>query len=147
ERQLVALDRADGAVETARGEDLVALGDVLEQRLLRDLSPLLRPDHEQPHHREDRDDDDQKACAACSRCDYVQAASSGPPARRSSASRLKSASRPASTAARAPAVSSSRKCRLCSDSSRSASTSCWLTRCRMYPRENRVHAGHAQRSS
>ena len=56
-------------------------------------------------------------------------------------------SRPRSIAARAPAVRSSRKRRLCRLSRRSPRISFWLTRWRMYAREKRVQAGHAQSSS
>ena len=60
---------------------------------------------------------------------------------------LEAASSPLSIAARAPAVSSSRKRRLCRLSSRRPSSSCWLTRCRMYAREKREQAGQSQPSS
>ena len=49
-------------------------------------------------------------------------------------SSMKCASRPASIAERAPAVRSSRNVRLCSESRRRASSSCWLTRWRRYAR-------------
>src|SRR3954466_6644768 len=56
EREPIVLDGAHRSVEAAGGQDLVPRGDVLELLLLLELATLLRPDHEEPEQREDRDD-------------------------------------------------------------------------------------------
>src|SRR5205807_1584729 len=118
QRELVAGNCADRAVDAAHGDDLVALFDPLQQIELRLAAALLRPDQEQPHDRKQDDERNQE----------TQEASSEAAASRSSAAALYEASSPRSIAARAPAVRSRTKRRLCRLSRRRPSNSCWLTR-------------------
>src|SRR5262249_56911980 len=103
------------------------------------LAPPLRHDPDEPEEDEEGDEDDER--------DYGHGISCETGPSRDSASCLKSASRPASIASRAPAVRRSRKRRLWSVSRRGPRISCCVTRCRMYARENRVQAGQSQPSS
>src|SRR5919198_5381779 len=135
DEELVVGDALDVAEEAARGDDLVAHLDVLDQRVLLGLAAPLRPDQEQPEEREEDDDDEEAGH------DPNGIAS------RSIASALNAAKAPRSIACRAPAVRSSRKRRLCRLSRRRPRSSCWFTRWRRYARLKRAHAGHAQPSS
>src|SRR5438874_3808837 len=126
DEDVVVPDIGDLAVEPAGGDDLVAGGDAPQHRFLGKAAPLLRAQDREPH--EEEGDRDQNESG------WVHVASMTPRAARpsrASASALKSASCPRSIAARAPAVRSSRKRRLCRLSSRNPSSSSWLTRWRM----------------
>src|SRR5919202_2888916 len=59
DEELVVGDALDVAEEAARGDDLVAHLDVLDQRVLLGLAAPLRPDQEQPEEREEDHDDDE----------------------------------------------------------------------------------------
>src|SRR5919198_1627450 len=135
DEELVVGDALDVAEEAARGDDLVADLDVLDQRVLLSLTAPLRPDQEQPEEREEDHDDDE------ARHDRNGIAS------RASASSLNAPKAPLSIAFRAPAVRSRRKRRLCRLSRRRPRSSCWFTRWRRYARLKRAHAGHVQPSS
>src|ERR671930_644737 len=168
DEELVVGDALDMAEEAARGDDLVADLDVLDQRVLLRLAAPLRPDQEQPEEREEDHDDDEAGhdrngtalrrwrlsgqdvrVPRTSVCtdrstgrDELPAALS-----RARASSLNAVKAPFSIASRAPAVRSRRKRRLCRLSSRRPRSSCWFTRWRRYARVKRVHAGHVQPSS
>src|SRR5438132_2462031 len=108
DEDVVVPDLGDLAVEPPGGDDLGAYGDVPQHLFLGETAPLLGATDRQPHEEEgDRDQDESGR---------VHVASMAPRAARpsrASASALNSASCPRSIAARAPAVRSSRKRRLC----------------------------------
>ena len=117
---LVAVLGPDAADDASDGEDLVPDLDALDQLSLLLQAAPLRGDQEQPEQGEDGDDHDQLG----------QGSSCGPPASRASAAAVKASSSPRSIACRAPAVSSSRWCKLCRLRSLSPSSSSWLIRWR-----------------
>ena len=114
EPHLVVVDLPDDSVQPARGDDLVVELDRILHRGMRALAAPRGNDEEHPDGGEHEDQDQE--------CAHVSL---------SSQSRLYEANTPPSIASRAPRVSSSTKRRLWSESSRSPSSSFWLTRWRM----------------
>src|SRR5688572_1778702 len=92
EHHVLVSDLANGPVDAARGDHLVALFEVAEQGRLLLAPPALRHDDQHPEEEEHQDEEDER----------VQTASLFS---RSRVSALKDASLPSSIAARAPAVS------------------------------------------
>jgi hypothetical protein len=110
---------ADDPEETADRHHLVSnLELALQMHLVQAAAPL-GPHDEQPEGDDSGEEDERRVVHAVSMV------------RRSSVSALNVVSLPFSIASRAPAVSRSRKRRLCTVSSRSPSSSSWLTRCLM----------------
>src|SRR4051794_27215188 len=133
----VFAELGDHRVQSARGNYLVSDAEVVEHQLNHVLPALLRTDEHEPEE-EEREDDEKEAEAAHKCPSWVS---------RESASRRQLSNAPRSIARRASRTRSMRKRRLCRLRRRMPRISCWFTRCRMYARLKRLHAGQPQCSS